>query len=626
MSEMAKTMTFVAVAAVALAAAYVSRPTTTEMDVQSLRGQNLTKGFSDPDAAKRMRIVQFNEDTATMREFEVAEEDGLWTIPSKDGYPADAAQQMALAATSLMDLDILRVESNSAADQEEYGVVDPLSPKLAVGQKGVGTRVTMSDIHGDPLADLIVGRQVKDAEKQHYVREADRDAVYVVEIDPTKLSTNFEDWIEKDLLKINPWDIHEVQIKDYSAELRPVMTSQGFATQVAWDPRAELTLGYNDKAGKWTAEKLREFDRDTEKYVDFQLTDDQELNTEKLDALKTALDDLRIVDVVRKPAGLSGDLKAGEDFLNNPEARADLQDRGFAALTDRRNSGDEIISSEGEVICTMNNGVEYVLRFGDLQVAEGGSGQQPAEGEAAATTGPKQGVHRYLFVMARFNEDAVPKPELQELPALPEDAAAAADSGKSVSEDQTAAEGETAAEGQTAAEGETTPENKTASEGETSTDGQTAAEGETTPENKTAAESETAAEGEASTEGQPAAASGEDQAEAAQDSSTGAKETVDKDTELARVIAERKRIETENQRKLDQYQATLKQGRERVKELNARFGDWYYVVSNDVFQKIRLGRDDVIQKKGAPATSPPTGVGVPGQPFPGMPSIPGVGQ
>ena len=70
--------------------------------------------------------------------------------------------------------------------------------------------------------------------------------------------------------------------------------------------------------------------------------------------------------------------------------------------------------------------------------------------------------------------------------------------------------------------------------------------------------------------------------------------------ELEKTIAERKRIETENQRKLDEYNATLDKGRQEVKDLNLRFGDWYFVVSNDTFQKIRLGRDDVVKKKAAP--------------------------
>ena len=68
-------------------------------------------------------------------------------------------------------------------------------------------------------------------------------------------------------------------------------------------------------------------------YADFSLAEDEELNAESLNALKTALDDLKIVDVVRKPAGLSNDLKAGEDFLKNSEALLDLRSKGFAAAS-----------------------------------------------------------------------------------------------------------------------------------------------------------------------------------------------------------------------------------------------------------------------------------------------------
>ena len=85
--------------------------------------------------------------------------------------------------------------------------------------------------------------------------------VYVVDLNPERLSTNFEDWIEKDLLKLSPWEIEKIQIKDYSAELQPVMTEQGLAIQVAWDPRSDLTLGYDDKGGKWTPIELKKFEK-----------------------------------------------------------------------------------------------------------------------------------------------------------------------------------------------------------------------------------------------------------------------------------------------------------------------------------------------------------------------------
>lgn len=573
MSEMAKSMIFVATALVAMIAAFATRPRTEELEVQSLVGKNLTKGFNDPDAAKRLRIVRFNEDTAVLSEFDVAEVDGLWTIPSKDGYPADAERQMAEVATSLLDREILQVVSSSAADHEQYGVVDPLSPKLVAGQKGVGTRVEVSDVHGEKLVDLIVGQAVKDAPKQRYVRDADRDAVYVVEIDPTKLSTNFADWIEKDLLKLNPWDLQKVEIHDYSAEFYRVLTNQGLATQVNWLPRTEMTLGYDDQKAKWSPIRLRKFDPDSKEYVNFELTDDEVLNDEKLNAMKGALDDLRIVDVAQKPEGLSGNLKAGESFLNNAEAQADLEERGFGAVAFDGGERDDIISTEGEVICTMKDGAEYVLRFGALQLDENGGGKS-SEDEEAASTKSDEGVHRYLFVMARFNEQAVAKPELQELPALPEGAS---------DEEETASTSDDANE---------------------ATGDESEAKGE-----------DTAAAGEESE------AKGEDASAA------------ESDDQLKALIAERERIEKENRRKLDEYEATLKRGREQVQELNDRFGDWYYVVDDSTVGKIRLGRDDVIKQKdkeqdgeSASADGDASQFGTPGQAIPGLPSLPGTGS
>lgn len=607
MTESVKTSIFIGVALVALLAGWASRPKQVTVNVESRVGQDLTQGFTDPGAAKRLKIVEFNEDSATLREFEVAEVDGLWTIPSKDGYPADADRQMAEAATSLMDRKILSIASESAADHEQFGVIDPLSPKLEAGQKGVGTHVTISDIEDKPLVDLIIGKEVKGStNEQHYVREANRDVVYTIEVDPTKLSTNFEDWIEKDLLKLNAWDIQQVQINDYSAELQPVMTPQGIAIQVAWDPRAEMKLTYDDKEGRWNAAELKQFDKGAQKYTEFKLGEGQELNTDALDALKTALDDLAIVDVDRKPAGLSADLKAGVDFLDNSDARKDLRALGFATVPNRDGSaGQELISSEGEVIVTMKDGVEYVLRFGDLRLDTSGKDAQHPEGATAeekAKAGDKN-VQRYLFAMARFNEDAIKKPELQPLPPLPEENAAPAPAAE-------AAEATEAAAPPAATE----PTEEEEEEEETS---EAPAAAESTP--PTTSSPQQAGEA-ASTDSMPA---GENATETPAPQS---KPEPRHSPEYEKVLAERKRIELENKRKLDEYNALVEKGRKQVQDLNLRFGDWYFVVSNDTFKKVRLGRQDVVKEKAAEPASAAgqnSAAGAPGSAVPGLPSLPG---
>jgi hypothetical protein len=626
MTETTKTVTFLAIAAVALLAGWASQPRIVDENVGSRVGQDLTEGFTDPGEAKRLKIVEFNEDSATLREFEVAEVDGLWTIPSKDGYPADAERQMADAATSLMDRKILAIASESAGDHEQFGVIDPLSPKLEVGQKGVGTHVTMSDIQDKPLADLIIGRAVKGATNdQHYVREANRDVVYVVEIDPSKLSTNFDDWIEKDLLKLNAWDIQQVQLNDYSAELQPVMTPQGVAIQVAWDPRSELKLSYDDQNSKWTAEELKQFDKGTESYTEFKLSDNQELNTAKLDALKTALDDLAIVDVDHKPAGLSADLKAGNDFLDNPEARKDLRTLGFATVPNRDGSkGQELISSEGEVIVTMKDGVEYVLRFGDLRLDTSGdvskaAGASKATGadhpvDATAADKAKAGdknVQRYLFAMARFNEKAIKKPVLEELPPLPDEKAEAAAASTTT---------------ETPKESAATPEAK-ADDAKAPIEEEE--EEEETPTSPAAKSPEA---GSLQQAGEPSNASKPENTEPRESEAPNTKPAPapapKHSPEYERVLAERERIETENKRKLDEYNALVAKGQQEVKDLNLRFGDWYFVVSDETFKKVRLGKDDVIQKKSAPpaAAGQNSAAGAPGSAIPGLPPLPGAGN
>ena len=80
------------------------------------------------------------------------------------------------------------------------------------------------------------------------------------------------------------------------------------------------------------------------------LAEDEEINQEALNELRNGLDDLLIVDVARKPEGLSADLKAGDDFMTNQEAFQDLVDEGLLAAAAQGSDEPEILSSEGEIV------------------------------------------------------------------------------------------------------------------------------------------------------------------------------------------------------------------------------------------------------------------------------------
>jgi hypothetical protein len=83
-----------------------------------------------------------------------------------------------------------------------------------------------------------------------------------------------------------------------------------------------------------------------------------------------------------------------------------------------------------------------------------------------------------------------------------------------------------------------------------------------------------------------------------------------------RLEAEKERINKENQRKLDQRKDKMEAAQKRVAELNARFADWYYIVSDAEFQRLKIELGDLIA---------PKGVGAPNGATPGLPSgLPGL--
>ena len=90
-------------------------------------------------------------------------------------------------------------------------------------------------------------------------------------------------------------------------------------------------------------------------------------------------------------------------------------------------------------------------------------------------------------------------------------------------------------------------------------------------------------------------ADAEKPAEAGDEAAAGneAAEEVKEETELEKEI---KRIEKENQRKQDEWEENRGKAEQKVRELNGRFADWYYVVSEDIYKKLRLSRSDLIQE------------------------------
>ena len=281
-------------------------------------------------------------------------------------------------------------------------------------------------------------------------------------MDIENLTTRFEDWIEKDLLQLSSSDITGVIVRDYSVDEVGGRLIQGEGLQLTFD----------NAAFEWSLEGLGE---------------DEELYDTKLNDMRRALDQLEIVDVHRKPAGLGSELRAQDALQLNAEAVNSLRSRGFYIHQGR------LLSNQGETIVQTTSGVQYTLRFGEIVITSGG-------GDEADDT---DGTGRYLFVTAELDPNGIARPDLVELPDM------------SHLIDQ---------EGTEDGEDDTT------------------------------------------------------------------RSAVEEAIEQARA-----RVEQENQQKQQEYEQKLDQGRQRVLELNDRFADWYYVIADDVYEKVRLGREDVVK-------------------------------
>jgi hypothetical protein len=576
MNEVAKTVAFAVAAVVALGLGIWSHvgPSTTATTQQQIVGQSLF-GELKPEAAKSLEIIEYDSDTATLKPFKVAQENGLWRIPSHDNYPADASLQLGEAAAALVACEIINIESDEPSTHVTYGVVDPDPKSLTAGVTGVGKRVTMEDGSGKKLAQVIIGKGIKDKPDLHYVRLPGQDRVYVVKLKTDKFSTKFEDWIEKDLLKLNAWDVERVAFNDYSIdELQGII-----------NPRSKIQLEYDIKDSKWKLDEIEVFNRANRDFEPEPLADDEELNSQKLNDLKSALDELKIVDVRRKPEGLAADLRAGEGLAKNQEVKTSLMQRGFH-LVPTEDGQSTLFSNEGEVLCGTKEGVEYTLRFG--RIAGGGESEaepeESKEGDESADSekGEKKetGANRFIMVTVQFNEDLLTKPELLPLP------------GESPAENAPETEGK-----------EDSEEAAKTSALDASLDdaeGQLAQAEEAADEEKAPPETEDAGPDEANQaqtkEAQPAKS-------AKEDSKGGEAKPADKKlaTPKKPEEIERERITKENERRQKEYDDKVKKGRDKVKELSDRFADWYYVVSDSTYQKIHLGREEIVKKKTPPA-------------------------
>ena len=538
-AAMRRTTIFVAAGLLLLGFGWAVQPRFKPAKVDSAAERVLFPALTDAEKAASLEIIRYDDELATLYPFKVIKSGGVWVLPSHQNYPADAKDQLAAAATELVDLKTLDEVSSRATDHELYGVIEPDQEKIKPGMTGIGQMIEIRDASGSKLARLIIGKEDKQSgvgggsRRLRFVRKAGQDPVYRVELDTSKFTTRFGDWIEKDLLKLTPWDIRSVELDNYSLSA----VESGGRLEVRQQRDEKISLMYDDKESSWLLSSFENFpDEESLDSVSVELRENEEVDSTKLNDLRNALGDLQIIDVARKPAGLSSDLKAAENFVNDVAAVSSLQQRGFLPLP----SG-QILSTEGQTVIGMKDGVEYVLRFGAGTTVTDPGQADPEQGNDAAVESAET-TARYLLVMAQFNEGLLEQPKLSTLPSLPEE-------NEETKEDSKQAEDVASDEGK---DGKVPGNEKSSSD-----QGLTAAD----------------------------LLKQADEAEAA----------------MQAAIENRRQVERENRRKQESFDEKMAAGKKRVEELNGRFADWYYIVSDEEYKKIHLGRKAVIKMKAAPA-------------------------
>ena len=430
MKEFKKTLLFVILAVAAAGASwYVNRPIQTADSVENGLGTQLFPDFKNPNDATSLEIVKYNSQTSEKSSFQVKQVNNRWSIPTHDNYPTDAQTQLVEAASDVMGLEILNQVSTDSGDQETYGVVDPDEKDLPPGSRGVGTKVVLRNAHGDVLLGLIIGDSVKNTKDQRYVRRVGQNPIFTTKIYTDKLSTNFGDWIEKDLLQIDVWDIKSITVNDLALKIQngePYLRDNGMM-KFAFDDQADPS---------WSLEEMTISDKNG-KLKQLKLRDDEGLDVARIGRLAQALDDLKIVDVRRKSDAFSKSLKQTGSYKVDVETQTDLISKGFCLLPIPVPGGGEqitLLSTDGDITVDMGNGVEYILRFGAIA-----DNVRSDKGEST--------VNRYLFVMVQFNPDGVKKPDLAPIPEAPNenspDAAAVAEMTQKIADVKAANEKKT---------------------------------------------------------------------------------------------------------------------------------------------------------------------------------------
>ena len=394
MNETTKTAAFVGSAVAMFLAAvftsYANQPKPSD-DFETI-GQPFYADFEGTSQAKSLVVTSIDPDAIKEQKFEIKQVDGLWQIPSHQGYPAEAAERLARTSASLVGLTRDSLVGRRTSDYEKFGVVDPRNDDI-VDIESVGQSVTLRDANEDVLVDLIIGdRANKEQEDMgqmaesssdetyYYVRRADETNIYRIPLN-IELSTKFSDWIEPDLLQLDAEDVIQLEMNNYQIQERSggIFGHVKELTKVQGD---DISLSRPSSTEDWELKKL--------------MPESEKVKQSTVEDIVDVLDEMAIVDVEKKPTldgrilldadlnysvtpaqaklmsittqreldALSPDQQLEFQSLQRGimELQRDLESKGFSFGQTGQKL--ELVSAGGEMRAGTSDGLRYTLHVG----------------------------------------------------------------------------------------------------------------------------------------------------------------------------------------------------------------------------------------------------------------------
>jgi hypothetical protein len=263
-------------------------------------------------------------------------------------------------------------------------VVDPVEYETATNRSSLGTKIILENRTGQELASLIVGpplpQEGQQRQMKHFVRVPGQPNVYVVNIEPEAMATDFTRWISPNLLQLGSGvQFDSIEIKNY--RITP--------DAIAEDDKQWSYFAMMDIQGK--AIQIQVPGKTAGELIAAEPTQE---NMNSLEQLGKYIGNIRFTDVRKKSADAAAILKRLIPEDDTTGVLESLQEFGFVK------SGFEdafkFIASDGEVTIRTDDGVAVSILIGNLA-------ENPTDGNLT--------LQRYVMLYAFTDQSIFPQPE-----------------------------------------------------------------------------------------------------------------------------------------------------------------------------------------------------------------------